>query len=202
MAVHEIEYVRGIPEPLRDDAARLYDEAFGGKLALAIPARDARIELIARSFLPEYGIAAIEGDALVGLVGFHTAEGSLTGGMDFRGCVAMLGPMRGMRAALVFSFYERAPKPGQLLLDGIAVRASARGRGVGTRLLAALYDIALSEGYNELRLDVIDTNPAARRLYERNGFIATETARFNYLRWLLGFGASTTMVRRVSRPTV
>ena len=69
-----------------------------------------------------------------------------------------------------------------------------RGRGIGTQLFERLRAYASEHGYASIRLDVIDTNPGARRLYERLGFEATKTERFGYLRWLLGFGAATTMV--------
>ncbi len=71
--------------------------------------------------------------------------------------------VRGTRAALMLSLYGRTPEPGRLLLDGIAVRSSARGRGVETRLPAILHDLARREGYREPRLDGVDANPAARR---------------------------------------
>ena len=90
--------------------------------------------------------------------------------------------------------YERKPKEGQLLMDGIAVRQDARGRGIGTRLLDEFKAYGREHGYANIRLDVIDTNPGARRLYERLGFVATKTEHFEYLRWFLGFGASTTML--------
>ena len=83
-------------------------------------------------------------------------------------------------------------------MDGIVVDASARGRGIGTRLLNELTTFGKSNGYETVRLDVIDTNPSARRMYERNGFTATRTESFGYLRWLLGFGASTTLVRQTA----
>lgn len=52
---------------------------------------------------------------------------------------------------------------------GIAVRADARGCGVGTLLLRALLAEARERGVVELSLSVERDNPAAR-LYERAGF--------------------------------
>ena len=46
MPVSGIEFVRGIPEELRQDAANLYDEAFGAKFAVAVPSKAARIDLL------------------------------------------------------------------------------------------------------------------------------------------------------------
>ena len=67
--------------------------------------------------------------------------------------------------------------------------------GVGTRLLAALYDEAAERGYRSVRLDVVDANWRARALYERQGFVATRTESLGMLRFLFGFASSTTMVR-------
>ena len=52
----------------------------------------------------------------------------------------------------------------------IGVVATARGRGVGTRLLEALVDVARGDGYRAISLSVEPDNPA-RRLYERTGFV-------------------------------
>jgi len=98
---------------------------------------------------------------------------------------------------MVFSSYERQPQESELLMDGIAVEQDMRGKGIGTKLLDELKQYARENGYSRIRLDVIDTNPAARHLYERQGFIPTRTEQFGYLRRLLGFGASTTMVFQV-----
>lgn len=182
---------------MRDAAAVLYDAAFGEKFAVAVRSREARLKLMAASFRLEFGISAVRRGELVGLAGFHCDDGALTGGMDYRGVIRQLGILRGNWAAAIFSLYERETSDGELLMDGIAVREDARGLGIGTRLLEELERYAAESGYRRIRLDVIDTNPAARRMYERNGFRATKTERFGYLRWLLGFGAATTMVREV-----
>ena len=47
---------------------------------------------------------------------------------------------------------------------------------------------------------MIDTNTGARRLYERHGFVTTKTERFEWLRAVLGFGASSTMIRTLREP--
>ena len=52
---------------------------------------------------------------------------------------------------------------------------------------------AVEYGFNRVRLDVIDINPRAKKLYERKGFKVVRTEKFPYLRRLLGFGGSTTM---------
>jgi ribosomal protein S18 acetylase RimI-like enzyme len=84
-------------------------------------------------------------------------------------------------------------------MDGIVVHPAARGQGVGTLLLHALFDIAQQQQMRTVRLDVVDTNPAARRLYERLGFVAVKSRRYPLLRTIFGFSASTTMIAQVNR---
>ena len=194
---NEIHYQTGIPESLRDEAAKLYDEAFGAKFAVAVRNDEKRMLLLADSLILHFAVAAIENGILVGLAGFHTGEGSLTNGITMRRLVRHLGLLGGTRAALVFSLYDRKPQESELLMDGIAVKKDKRGMGIGTKLLDELKQYALENSYASIRLDVIDTNPAAKRFYKRHGFIPTHTEQFGYLRKFLGFGASTTMVLQV-----
>lgn len=187
----------GIAAEHTDQAARLYDIAFAEKLALGIPDAGERLSLLAKCLQLVFAIGAFSNGRLVGIAGFSTAQGSLTGGIGYRELLSELGWIKGNRAALVFSLYERQALEGELLMDGIVVDPEYRGKGVGTQLFARLMDDARSSGYATIRLDVIDTNQGARKLYERLGFRETETQRFEFLRRVLGFGASTTMIYQV-----
>jgi ribosomal protein S18 acetylase RimI-like enzyme len=95
---------------------------------------------------------------------------------------------------VVNALVARQPDGVNLHMDGIAVAPEARGRGIGTRLLEAVHAFAREQGYAGVRLDVIDRNPAARRLYERLGYIAVHTRAYPFLAFL-GFTAVTTMIR-------
>lgn len=188
-------YHHGVAEEFRDQAAALYDSAFGGKFAVAIPDESKRVALLRESLDLSYVFGAFRDDRLVGIAGYKTSSGSLTSGITYERLINRLGFFGGHRAAIIFSLYERELRAGELLMDGIAVDAAARGEGIGSHLLADLVRFADEEGYEAARLDVIDTNPRARDLYERHGFVATKTEHFGYLRWLLGFGAATTLTR-------
>ncbi len=188
-----ISYAHGVPERFRHAAAVLYDNAFGAKFAVAVPARERRLRLLAESFQLEHAIGAIADEKLVGIAGFHGTAGSLTGGMTFRSLIARLGLLRGSWAAVIFSLYDRRPLPGELLMDGIAVAPDMRGRGIGGKLLDLVTKHAREQNLKSIRLDVIDTNLGARTLYDRSGFTEIKTESFESLRWLLGFGAATTM---------
>jgi ribosomal protein S18 acetylase RimI-like enzyme len=195
---HEISITRGFPDALRSQVASLYDEAFGAKLAIALPDPVLRLKLLEDSFDPSHSFVATSGMQVMGVAGFKSATGALTSGITPGRLRARLGVPGAIRAGLVLALFERSLHPGQLLMDGIAVSPAARGRGIGSRLLEQLKQFAAQEGYRSIRLDVIDTNPRARQLYERQGFVPTRTASVRHLRWLLAFSSATTLEYRVA----
>lgn len=190
-------YQVGIPERFREDAVLLYEEAFGAKFRVAIRSRERRLRVLSESLCLSFGIAAILEGTLVGVAGFKHGKESLTGGMTFRRLIQVLGFFPGLWAAFVFSLYERSGLSGQLLMDGISVREDARGRGIGGNLLEQVERYAAAQGLSSVRLDVIDTNPGAKRLYLRKGFRVTAAEPFEYLRWFFGFGGSETLVKQL-----
>jgi ribosomal protein S18 acetylase RimI-like enzyme len=62
---------------------------------------------------------------------------------------------------------------GEAHLIGMWVDPAFRGRSVGALLVAAVLERAAATGHDRVGLDVVDSNVAARRLYERMGFVAT-----------------------------
>ncbi|MDK2595595.1 GNAT family N-acetyltransferase [Pseudoalteromonas sp. P94(2023)] len=174
--------------------AELYEVAFGAKFAKAINCQQSRVLVLSKSFVPSFSYVVKVNDRIAGIAGFHTNEGSLTGGLSFAGLIELLGVIKGVRAALIFSLLERQVKKNELLMDGIAVDEQFRGGGYGSRLLDAIIEHAKNNGYQSVRLDVIDGNTRAKKLYESKGFVATQTEHYPYLKWLLGFSGSTTMV--------
>ena len=78
-------------------------------------------------------------------------------------------------------------------MDGIFVGAAALGKGVGTKLLNTLIEHAESHNFAAIRLDVIDKNHGAQRLYERIGFVEVANSDIGPLRHLFGFQKSATL---------
>jgi GNAT superfamily N-acetyltransferase len=60
------------------------------------------------------------------------------------------------------------------LLDLLYVRPSARGQGLGTALLRAAAEHVQAQGAEMLALEVLESNTAAKRLYDRLGFRTIE----------------------------
>ncbi|MFJ4778758.1 GNAT family N-acetyltransferase [Streptomyces sp. NPDC088762] len=187
---------RGIPGGAELQAAGLYWGAFGRKLGPALNPPDKAVPFIAAHLNADRAVCALLDGRLVGLAGYQLGGRALTGG-SASDVLRTYGQLRGLHRLLLLALFERHPAPGQLVMDGIAVDAGLRGRGVGSLLLDEVAAVAAEQGCREIRLDVIDTNPRARALYERRGFTAVRTEQTPYLRRLMGFGAVTTMHRPV-----
>lgn len=56
-------------------------------------------------------------------------------------------------------------------IANLAVTADSRGHRIGTALVAAFCDALFSDSVDAVFLEVRETNTAARRLYEKAGFI-------------------------------
>ncbi|MFF2348479.1 GNAT family N-acetyltransferase [Kitasatospora sp. NPDC058115] len=189
--------LRAVPAGAEARVAALYWEAFGRKLGPALDPPEAGRAFIAGHLHHDRGIVAVRGGEVVGVAGYRLGGRGLTGG-GAGDVLAAYGPVRGLPRLAVLALFERRPGPGELVMDGIAVDAGQRGRGIGGLLLTEVAAVAAEQGCHRIRLDVIDVNPRARALYERHGFTATRTERTPYLRTLLGFGAVTTMHRPVT----
>jgi ribosomal protein S18 acetylase RimI-like enzyme len=186
---------RGLHHALRPQAARLYWEAFGGKLGRVLGPDERALKFFQRVIRGDLCFAAIdENGELIGVAGYKTPSGSFAGGSwaDLTHVYGRWGAR--WRGWLLWSL-SREIDNDRFLIDGICVAKAHRGKGVGSLLLAALYDEAAERGYSSIRLDVIKDNWRARALYERQGFLPTRTEELGLLRHLFGFAASTTMVR-------
>jgi putative acetyltransferase len=65
----------------------------------------------------------------------------------------------------------RALDDATLEMKRLYVRTSARGAGLGKRLVQDAISIAREKGYKELRLDTLGTMMAAQQLYRSLGFV-------------------------------
>lgn len=166
--------VRGVPSKHRADAAALLYDAFTLKIDhdLKPRTREQAERIIAASLDPRAAYAAVEpGGRLVGLLGLGMGRRERFSHITFR----LLATEFGLFGALPRWFrviLEDAlvPRGRVAYVEALAVAEDARGRGIGTALLEAAIDEATRRGASAVVLEVVDTNPAARRLYERLGF--------------------------------
>ena len=194
----QVEICRGLPDLYLRQAAELYYEGFRRKFEPVLNSPGQGIAILEEAFDSELAIIAVYQDQLAGIAGLQY------GGRDFvsfriSAFARQYGWLRGLfKALLLFLFFAEHGSKGELAIESIVVHPAMRGRGIGTRLLEAVFDFARARGFGSVRLEVVDTNPDARRLYERMGFVATATHRHPYLRRMMGFTAVTPMVKELS----
>lgn len=187
--------VEGVPDDQLTRAVVLYDEAFAPKLAPLMPDTPTRRAALGDALHADRALAAVDDDGvLLGLLGYHLHGRSFASSGTWSQLRAHLGVFGAARAAGGFALFSRRPQPHELVLDGFCVASEARGRGVGTALLRAAAKLARDEGLTQIRLDVVDTHPRARRLYEREGYEAVRTVSAGPFSRTFGFSSSTIMV--------
>jgi GNAT superfamily N-acetyltransferase len=187
-----VELRSGIPEAFREAAASLYAEVFGEQYRTLVGQGAQARRIIARSLCLPQAVAAFYRGRLVGLAGFHRTTGHFLQ-LRLPLLVQEFGWLPGLLRYAIYRCQRRRLPRGELALDGIVVAADCRGLGLGSRLLARLALLAQRQGLHGLRLAVADTNPRARALYERLGFRALHTRRYDLLRPWLPFSALTVM---------
>ena len=188
--------VEGIPEGLLAAAAALYDEAFRRKLQPF--ARSSEVAAVLTSCVdPTVALAALDDGRLVGIAALQDHERRFC----WPRLARIASQVRWWRAPLLWlvfgGMFARHARRDELYVDALAVGAQDRDRGIGTCLLEAVCDLALRRGLARVSLTVVDTNPRARQLYERMGFVTVRTRRYPLLRSLMGLTAVSTMVRQV-----
>lgn len=184
---------KGFADDERNTVATLYWEAFGAKLSIGLGPDAKALEFLTRVCDPEFALCARSEDGgLLGVAGFKTSEGALIGG-GMRDLYAIYGTFGSVWRAALLSLVERKLEPQSFLMDGIFVTKEARGLGLGTALLQAIKEEAAARNCNEVRLDVINTNPRARALYERSGFVAGQVQSLGPLKYFFGFSTATEM---------
>jgi len=190
---------KGLAAEQLPEAVALFDVAFQSKMAIAIPDAATRRQLFGKIFNPDSCISATLDGKVVGFAGFQTATEAFSGGISGVGVPwqklrTHLGFFAAIRAALVFAIFHRKPEPGTLILDGVTVDTTLRGRGIGKLLMNALMNYAAAESFKQVKLGVIDTNPVAIALYEKAGFVVTGRKDLGWWRHLLGAGGYYIMI--------
>ena len=183
-----------LPDDLADDAAALYLSALADTLIPVYGSGSRARRALACGFNRHMCITAVEKDRLVGILGIQTAA------VGFMGVtVNMLQPFYGTLGSLwrmaLLVFLNHSPMADEAYIDGVVVSPSYRGRGVGSRLIAALEAWATGQGLSIVCLEVVDTNPRAENLYRRIGFEAVREQTVWPVGNLFGFRSSTVMVK-------
>lgn len=189
-----IEIKLGIPEELRHQAAIICCEGFLSQIEWLFGSKQKAIAVVEHSFNGELGLTAQVQGQLVGFVGLRYENRPFLQ-FDRSHCIRELGLLRGLLAFLILNNISPAkPLSDEVYIAVLVVDASMRGKGIGSLLMQAAFEIAQQDQCTAVVLDVANTNPDARRLYKRLGFKVVRSIEFKYLPKWISSGA--TVMRR------
>ncbi|MGD9918178.1 MAG: GNAT family N-acetyltransferase [Paenirhodobacter sp.] len=185
----------GVTPAERAQAARLYWQAFGGKLGRVMGPERKALAFIERVMDADHVIvAADEAGTIAGVIGYRTQRSSFVGGTR-ADLIAVYGHFGAFWRALALSVLAQDLAPGEISVDGLAVRDTARGCGLGGALVEALCREAQMRGFALMRLDVVGENLRARALYDRLGFRVSARADSRLTALIFGFRSRFAMER-------
>lgn len=82
-------------------------------------------------------------------------------------------------------------------MDTLAVAEDYRGKGIGTALLNNIFMYAADNNLKTAVLEVVNTNPRAKKLYEKMGFRAQKENKYGFITKIAGFTSEYVMVKDI-----
>jgi len=190
----------GINEEHKVEAAQLYAKAFERKFVKILGPVEEVAALFSKGINVKNGICAISPDnELIGIAGFQFNDTKLIE-VGFKDFINQFGMFRGLFKLIFLGvlFYRKADDKNQLLMDGIVVKEGNRGQGIGKALFEKLEYFSRENKLSTLKLDVIDENPKAKKLYEKIGFVTKRYQKVpNGIKGLIGVSGVSTMVKEL-----
>ena len=189
----------------RERVVDLLIDAFGPKLMhLELMCDDTETlrTLLRRSINTDMGVYALDDGDVVGFAALDYGPARRFFDVRLRPLIETFGFWGGLMrwSARALFGIENNGRRSALRVEMIAVAQAARGRGVGTSLLTAVREHARDLALHRVTLEVVDTNPRARRLYEQVGYRVIKRTRYGGLTRAGGFTAVDFMEQSVSDP--
>ena len=175
MTAPEITITRQLTETQKEQAARLFYESFSLKFDHFYWLKgdaDKATALLQYGMNYQKGMYALQEERVVGGIALLTGKGGYEH-YTFAEVKQFYGRLKALwfifRQFFYHIFSGRHGKDSVHVAE-LFVEESARGQGIGTRLLVEAEGYARTLGRRFLTLDVVDTNVGALRLYQRLGF--------------------------------
>jgi ribosomal protein S18 acetylase RimI-like enzyme len=183
----------GVPRTQRKTVAKIFYESFQDKFARIFGDPRKATELIARIIREDRILVALIDGQAVGFAGLHYNGTNL---MKFQ--LAEIVRIYGLSTIRVLLYFLitllTEPKANQLHLEVLVVQEQYRNQGIGTKLLRSTIAFAEQQRFSQIRLEVVNTNPKAKKLYERMGFRKVKDHKIPYpFNILTGFSIITDM---------
>lgn len=182
-------------------AADVYVNSYYNELSSMSKDKSMLKKIIKASLNKDQFYAATIDGQVVGIMAYST---SITRSQHFdKGFLrSILGKVQGSVVHYFLAKQFHLPAPilrDECFLEAVATDPKYRGRGIATALLLHLIH---QLPYQVFKLEVVDTNYAARSIYEKQGFHTYKAVKQRLFRKKLGFNEKLYMVKTVERTNI
>jgi ribosomal protein S18 acetylase RimI-like enzyme len=187
-----IEITESINKNQHIRAVEIFYDAFEQKIRALIKPKEKAIAIYNRSLKDGQVFYAMQRGNVVGLIGLHYKNKPFLE-IKYSDLRKYFNPLRSYFIYRIYKLTSPKIKDDVLRIDSIAVDKYYRSQGIGTQLINKVFGFAKDKGFKEVTLEVINTNPKAKELYERLGFIKKKTVRYYFLARSAGFSSEYVM---------
>lgn len=175
----QVQIQQKIQKTQKKEIAKILYESFKEKIGKLFKDQEKAIKLFSKLIRENQILVALDKGKPVGFVGLHYNKKHFLQ-FSFKEIIKIYG-LETIRASLYFltNLFENI-QPNQLHLEIIAVDEKQRTKGIGTKLILSTIEYAKQKGFHQIRLEVVNTNPKAKKLYEKTGFKKSKDRKIPY----------------------
>ena len=174
----------GFPKQYLNQVIDIFLSGFEEKFAYIIKDNKNSYEIYSLLLTNENFIYIEDKGELLGILTYSIKEKSEQR-IHLRQIIKLMGIRKGIKVACKLSVFIHKVQKEELYIDYIAVNQNSRGKGIGTKLLHKALEIANEYNKQSVSLQVINTNPRAKKLYESMGFVTIKEVSISPInKWL------------------
>jgi ribosomal protein S18 acetylase RimI-like enzyme len=183
-----IEIAESINKNQRIRAVEIIYDAFEQKIRALIKSKEKALAIYNKSLKNDQVFYALLNGNVVGLIGLQYENKTFLE-FKYRDLRKYFNPLQSYFIYKIYKLTSPKIKEDVLRIDSIAVDKSFRSLGIGTQLIRKVFEFAGNKSFKEVILEVINTNPKAKVLYERMGFKEKKIVRYYFLTRSAGFSS-------------
>ena len=193
----EYKILKGLPPSLTEEALKIYYDAFCKKINPLVGNKEKAIPFIKKTTDFNACFYAVMQDKVLGLAGIQDKDNNFTRSIRFNKLLKEFNLFRALLIKYIYGFKTSKVDNGVIRIDSIAVAIKTRGMGIGTALNNEVFRYALDKGLDSVKLEVVNTNPKAKKLYDKLGFKVIKEVKYGFITKRAGFTSEFIMSRKV-----
>jgi len=169
-------------------ALDIYYFAFRRKIRALIKIKEKALAIHKKSLNSDRVLYALSGSRVVGVLGLHYDNKNFME-IKYKYLREHFNPIQSYFIYFIYKIMSPKLNSDVIRIDSIAVDEDIRGKGIGSLLIKKVFEFAKDKGFKEIILEVVDTNPKAKKLYERLGFKEKKQVKFYFTQRVAGFSS-------------